>query len=169
MPTLQDIARDARSHFTVKERESGASFYALHDYDTAPAWVHELIQSAHDQGGGNLMLPDDWRYRFIVDALDAIADCDPDPADPWDALQIRLDSDVDVMNGDLCQWLASNMTRHAYVDEQMEDLGMGWPDRGVMNAIQIGQLAEREEVARAVVHALQARLITAEDEDDDES
>lgn len=97
----------------------------------APNWVSDLVREAH----GN-MLPDDFRFRFIADALYALADTeDPDDIEP----------EPDVYSTDLLAWAGSNANRWAgYCDDALWELGK--EAGGFTQLAAYGQLLEREEV-----------------------
>lgn len=92
-PTVQNLATEARRYFTTKHR---ATFWVL--ADNRPDWLQDLVRFAHAD-----MLPDDWRYAFIVEALDALADSE-DPDD--------ITTDADRLG-----WLSSRLDRCEFVDQ----------------------------------------------------
>ena len=91
--TIQKTAADAASYFETALRADGANIAGdsntvyVRLKDGAPEWVTDLVHDAHGD-----MLPDDWRYSVIQDALETIADSD----DPEDASGEFADSQVDV-------------------------------------------------------------------------
>ena len=62
-------AKEALAYFEKANRTNGVEFWKVKD--GAPQWVTDLCFSAHSEGA---MLPDDWRYVFIVEALVALED-----------------------------------------------------------------------------------------------
>ena len=64
--TIESLAREAYDCFETAKREDDSSYIRLKD--ERPAWVYNLVYVAH-----NGMLPDDWRYQAIHDALEHIA------------------------------------------------------------------------------------------------
>lgn len=139
MMEISERAAEARRHFQTVQRR-GEDIWTR--TDDAPEWVEELTQKAHRD-----FLPDDWRYQFIVEALDAIA------TDGEDATV-----EADIYNGALYGWLASNVNRASYVDEATEELGHA---DTISQDIAQGQQAEREEVLGLVL----SFLAGMEDED----
>lgn len=122
--------------------------------DDAPEWVSDLCHKAHQDGSDSIglgMLPDDWRYVFISEALDAIAESDDD-AD-LDELAYEFADDVDIYTSKLTEWLGSRADRHGYVDEAREEFGEG-SLTGIMGDIARGQYMERREVFGLVLDAL---------------
>ena len=145
--SLAKIADEAYTHFEKATRTSnGAEFWRVKH--GAPEWIRDLCFAAHEAGA---MLPDDWRYQFIVEALSAISEERED------------DIEADIYTGELSAWLASNVNRVEYVDDAVEEYGGKFP--GAIEALQIGQLAEKREVLELVKAYLEE---VAEDEDDDE-
>src|SRR5690606_28493130 len=104
--------------------------------EEAPEWVGDLVRAAHDNAN---ILPDDWRYDRIYQALSYLADTDPDN---WDAHEFA-DQAVDVNTADRLHWLGSHSRRAAYVDEAVDN--MGWPG-SIYDAIAYGQFYEAQEI-----------------------
>ena len=67
--TVQELAKLARCAFTLETREDGSEYWTHNR--CAPEWIGELCNTAHGD-----MLPDDYRYRFIVQALDALEEAE---------------------------------------------------------------------------------------------
>lgn len=138
MTTIKKLAAKALAHMIEKTRDNGESFWCF-DKD-APSWCSELAHHAHGD-----MMPDDWRYSFIVEALRAIDDCDSDDED-----EIRdslYEIEPDIYTGRLLAWLASSVKRLHYVDEYLEECG---PTSLIDGAISGGQMFEKHEVANLV-------------------
>ena len=156
--TLQALAVEAHKHFELSERKNAEKTKYWKTKDGAPEWVKEMCHEAHRTGSGtwDVMLPDDFRYEFIEDALDKLANHE-DADEAMDALE------PDVYNHDRHKWLSSNLTRAGYVDEAVEEMD-GHSDQGVDGDLGLGQLWERREVFGIVRKALEERL----DEDEDE-
>ena len=147
--TIQDRAREAASWFEYAGRTDERDEY-IRTREGRPEWVQELVWAAHGNGA---LLPDDYRYRWTLEALEAIAELD-ETADLGDATHDFADS-VDVYNAALLAWLSSNLNRIGYVDEWLEEAGAeGIGSQGVMGAVMAGQYREREEVFGLVVDAL---------------
>lgn len=114
----------------------------------------EAQSLAMDAHGG--MLPDDWKYEYIVDALDALVEHE-DTDEARDALP-----ESDVYHSDLLRWVSSHLERAGYVDEFTEEM----EERMEMFAsMQGGQRKEREEVFGLVLSYLEGM----EDEDEEEA
>jgi hypothetical protein len=130
MSDLGKKAKEAFGYFEKVQRHSGTEFWRIKD--GAPHWVKDLCFAAHGEGA---MLPDDWRYVFIVEAL------------------ISLDEgtnlEPDIYTSDLCSWLGSNVNRVGYVDEACQERGSD--PEGIVGKLQFGQLAEKQEVLDQVI------------------
>jgi hypothetical protein len=137
---LSRKAGEALGYFQKANRTSGAEFWKARD--GSPQWVTDLCFAAHGDGA---MLPDDWRYDFIVQALIAL--------DEGGELE------ADVCTNELSAWFASNVNRLGYVDDARDDFG---PGKSVIDDLQIGQLAEKQEVLDQVSWFLEGLI---EDED----
>jgi hypothetical protein len=120
-----------------------------------PDWVINLVCEAHDKGS---VLPDDFIYEYVVDALDYLSDADNDPDD--------YDPESDIYNGDLLKWLASSLARADYVDVVRRESG---DDYDLMQLIGLGQAQEKRDVYEAVLTWLQEHEdeIDPADNDDD--
>jgi hypothetical protein len=103
--------------------------------DDAPGWFTDLCHHAH---GG--MMPDDWRYELIQDALGAIAD---------GADEDRLDLDtLYPYTADRLAWLASHLDRAGYCDQAAEDAG--GPAADILSFVAWGMDRELREVYELV-------------------
>src|SRR5690606_26379721 len=107
----------------------------------APEWVQELVWVAHAEGE---ILPDDFRYGFIVEALEALAEGQEDP---------DLEPDIDTRK--LISWLDDYPSyRMGIIDEVVSEFG--WS--GLFEALQAGQLKEKEEVLGIVKNFLENQI-----------
>lgn len=132
-------AKLARSFLTRKTRESGEQFVC--QKDDAPDWLNDMCRDAHDD-----MLPDDFVYSVIEDALDAIIDQDGDAED--------VSLEADTYNRDLLAWLSSNLDRASYCDEACEEYGVE-ASEGIMHFISMGQHYEKRQILANVVNSLE--------------
>jgi hypothetical protein len=141
MTRLQALAADYSSRFEQKTRDNGRTFYCVKDGQETEA-LSNLCQHAHGD-----MLPDDWKYDFIVDALDAIgeaqnADCASDYLHDY------------IYNADCTAWLASHLDRADFCDQAARDMGFNPDKNGIFSLIGWGLRAEQEEVLAEVLAAL---------------
>lgn len=154
--SIQGRAKEAAGWFETATRahpsgfdvpsESGESFVRVKD--GAPEWVTELARKAHGD-----MLPDDYRYKVIRSALDALAYADE--AADLDDLESEFADDVDLYTSDLTAWLGSHAYRVSYCDDARDEYGQPQKGEGIMAAIALGQYMERREVFRLVRQALE--------------
>jgi len=140
---VQQLAREANSYLkrdTVRD--------ILLPADRAPQWFTELCHVAHGS-----MMPDDWRYEFIQDAVGAIADGSGED---------RIDLDgLYPYTADRLAWLASHLDRPGYCDEAAAD--MGGPPGDILALVALGMDAELTEVFELV----RARLEDMADKQED--
>lgn len=139
---LDELAKHASSFIVTKTRPDGESFITIKK--RRPTWLMDMAKTVHDSGR---WLPDDYKYEYMDQALDLLAD-GVDPEDP------QLEADV--YTSDLYKWLTSHMERASYVDEAVKELGHS--NQGVVGDIMMGQVREKEEVFRLVVEVLNERL-----------
>jgi hypothetical protein len=148
--TLQTLAREMSLAFETASRPgSGEEFRKL--IDTAPEWMTTVCRLAHEDGR---LLPDDWRYAFIEQAVDALVEHE----DTDDALG-RLEPDI--YTSDLTAWLHSLNSRVYFLDEALAVYGSF---RDGFQLLAAAQMIEKEEVFQQVVSALQDHLDHQEQE-----
>jgi len=141
--TIQELAREALGYFVLKERPNGEAFWAVKD--DAPQWVRDLCFKAHDSGE---ILPDDWRYRFVVESLETLSECE----DPYDVY-----IETYTHSGELLNWFASSLARLQWVQEAVEE--MDWEGGfDLLLALQAGQMMEKEHVFNIIRDEL-SRLV----------
>lgn len=145
MTTLQERAIEARKHFELAERPSGTKFWRAKSTDK-PKWIQDLCREAHGD-----MLPDDQRYRFIVDALDLLSENDSE-----EAASELIESDI--YTSDLIEWLGSHLDRLGYCDEAITDMGA----KDMSSALSGGQYLERCEVLSLVAQGLRTSVSWSE-------
>jgi hypothetical protein len=139
---LQGLAGAAYSFFDMHMLSAGGYRYTLRS--GSPRWVEDLVVAAHAD-----MKWDEWRLRFIADALDALRSM-PDPDD------CEMDGDLDVVK--LGLWFASHPHRYARCDQEMSNHGdEGLADTSIRVVMAMGQANERNEVLDLVRTALEAR------------
>ncbi len=148
--TFATLAAEAAAFFETRQRDDGAAFITTRG--DSPVWLDDLVRDAHGD-----FLPDDWRYSAIRDALDFIAEREPDDDDDAQDLAGEFaDETVDTYTGARLAWLASNLRRIAYVDDAREKYGA---DGGIAEQIGMGQYAEAYDVYSSVVSSLATRLV----------
>lgn len=149
--TIQELAREWLDWFEVGKRDDGKTFFYLKD--GAPEELHKMVRRVHGD-----MLPDDYKYEYIVGALEAIADYD---GDEDDIEELADELEADCYDSDLLEWLNSHSIRTWYVDKAVEEMGHGG---GIIEDIAMGQVEEEREVFFTVLEDLREKL----EEDDEE-
>mgnify|MGYP005842808555 CR=1 FL=1 len=139
MRTLQEAAEYYLGFFELRETETGTAWRVR---DAAPPELKRMVRSAH----GDFM-PDDHRYRFIVEALRALAECD----DP-ECARAAADRDPAVLTG----WLHSKINRLQYMTIAMTQSALG----DSLELLCAAQQIERNEVLQAVLGELRSLLGT---------
>jgi hypothetical protein len=150
MKTIQELAKEYLNYFDQKEGENGLSTYTWKD--EAPQELRGLIQEAHGD-----MMPNDYKYNFVVESLEAIAE------DREDSIE------ADIYNRDLLNWLSSHLDRPAYCDQYVEEYGgIDTKNFSIINLISSGQHLEKLEVYHSVLRSLEEIVEELEQELDDE-
>jgi hypothetical protein len=141
MSTIQQLASDALSYLVRRHRTDvyPQSYILLHQ--EAPEWMRDLVYSVHDG-----MLPDDWRFAFIQEALDDIANGGDD------AIECASKNES-VYTSDHISWLGSHISRWAIVDEATAEYDLP-ANAPLSHRVNVGMHAERIEVYNLVLEAL---------------
>ena len=140
--SIREAAAKMHEAMTTKSRPDGSTFHTLRD--GSPSWMRDVCFAAHNEGG---IPPDDYRYRFIAECLEAIVESDEDPSDA-----VR-EVEPDCYTADLTAWLASNVGRVYYLDEAAS-LGLR-EDFSGFDLLMAAQQCEIWEVGDAVIAALE--------------
>lgn len=130
--TIQQRAAEGSAGMETATRPDGTEY--TRRKEDAPHWLTELVHEAHGD-----MLPDDYRYEVIREALGAIHDASGD----LDQAGTEFADEADVYNADLLRWVGSHSDRPGYVDEALSEYGEA---RDFYHGLQMGQYAERDEV-----------------------
>lgn len=141
----EDVAALAREAYNSMERvinsDSGKPIVQMRR--DAPDWVTDLVREAHGS-----LLPDNFRYETIRDALDRIADS---AGQDENEVSNEFSDEADVYNSDLLEWVGSHSNRPGYVDEARDEFG---EPRDFYHGLQMGQYLERGEIFRLVHESL---------------
>lgn len=144
--TLQALASKMSLAFESAIRtSSGETFRKLRD--DAPEWMIFVCRAAYDD---SRLLPDDWRYIFIEEAIDALADHE-DIDEASSSLQ------PDIFTSQLTAWLHSLNSRIYYLGEALTEFGCF---RDGFQLLAAAQMIEKAEVFQQVVAALRGILET---------
>lgn len=131
--SIEDKAKEALGWLVSDKAREGKTFLR----DGAPERVIDLVREAHGD-----FLPDDYRYEYIKESLELIAQ---DVEDAEESLE------ADTYNADLLKWVSSNLNRMAYVDQALEECKCAF----LGEYLAIGQLTERQEVFTLVLSSLE--------------
>lgn len=138
--TILSLAKELYDNLETAQRANGEDFLRLKEGH--PQWAQDVIRIAH----GDLM-PDDWRYKFVEDACQAIIEHEDDRDSAHDSLE------PDVYYSELFQWLASNLSRIQYCNDALELYG---EVKDITKPIMSGQLHEKQETFNLLYDALEA-------------
>jgi hypothetical protein len=132
--------------FESHTRADGSVFWTTKD--GAPQWVSDLVHAAHCDA-----LPCDWRYGKITDLAHDFGDLSTFAGfnlEQW------ADGAGDVYTHDLLQWVSRVSWAVDAIDSAASDWGTN--DENFVQQIMTGQRYMLEELARAVVSALQEQI-----------
>jgi hypothetical protein len=132
---VKELAKYMLTFLTTGKRDNGETFVKQREH--APDWVDQVCREAHGD-----MLPDDYRYSFIQEALEAIVN-----SDSLDDAEIE----ADIYTHDLINWLGSTNSRYCYVDDARSEFGHA---DSVIDEIRQGQLMEKREVLDTIINEL---------------
>lgn len=118
-----------------------------------PQWVITVIREAHGD-----FLPDNWRYIFIYEALQALHENDGDE----DVARDAYDMDEEVYTSNLLEWVSSNLQRVGYCDDTFDTYG---PPSNLVELLQRGRRDERLEVFDQVTLGLERHFPGGEEQD----
>lgn len=153
MDEVAEVAAKFVRWFERRVRESGGETYWAMS-DGAPDWVRDIVRSAHGH-----MLPDDYRYRAIVQCGDLISNVYGNLEHAHDG----VDDLLDVYNNKLYEWLASHPMRAKYIEQYVEEYGLPTKrDFTMFPLLQGGQRCELGEVLNAVYEGLEAYVESLE-------
>lgn len=161
MAKVHELAKEASGYLYRGTREAdgiGKILLPKSESEGRPEWFQELCRAAHGD-----MLPDDWRYEFIGDALSCIEENEDSDEDELSERFREWFDGAYVYTAQQTGWLASRADRHGYCDEAAEELG----DCGQFTTttrIALGMMREAEEVFSAVLAFLTERADELKDE-----
>jgi len=160
MPTFVQLANTYSKYFTASKRDSGEVH--IHLKEGAPEALTDLVRAAL-VARGSLMMPDDYRYEMVWEALDTIAELDAD-ADENVARDRFAEVEPPIYTTELTAWLASRADRYVYCDEAAEEYGGDMAGDIMLRLLALGWLAEFREVAESVLTTLmeQAKAMDVE-------
>ncbi len=155
--TINELATECLTYLkrSKNRKEPGIGAVLLADTDKRPDWFQDMCRAAHGD-----MMPDDWRYEFIGDALNAISECDSDDQDEIREFWEQSFDGSYVYTYQQTAWLASRADRYGYCDEAAREYGM--ENCETMQRIALGMLYEGREVFESILSSLIEELKTRE-------
>lgn len=139
--TIQELADRFSQEFITATRRNGTTYIKRKTRELDD--LQDLIYKAHDG-----LLPDDYRYQFTLESLEAIANHDTSD----DAL---TSLEPDIYTFDLTAWLHSNNLRLHYVSMAQQEWG---PMDDGSQILEMAQLMEKQEVFGLVLKCLKEIL-----------
>ena len=140
--TVQELAKLVRCTFSLETRDNGSEYWTHNR--CAPEWISELVRTAH----GDMFFLEDYRYRFIVHALDELEEAE-------DVDEAGHHWEFEPYLARLADWLGSHNHRFSYCDDWADE--MGQPE-DTYHLLAGGHLQERLEVLDSVRASLEAQL-----------
>jgi len=135
---IQDVALEAKKYFKcVESRDSNTIWRTV---DNPPENIIKLVKAAHEE-----YLPDDYKYRFIVEALEGLSCCRS-----IEDLEVTPDSEPQMLTG----WLHSKINRLHYMTRALAESN---PDDS-LKLLKTAQSIEKKEVLDLVIRQLQSGL-----------
>jgi hypothetical protein len=148
--TIQQLASHFESFFKTGARTVSGTKY-LYLADDAPERLKELVKAAHED-----FMPDDYKYQFICEALDHIANSNEND----DMAEINIESDI--YTNELYSWLASHLSRAEYVNAILSDQGHCGHLDNIATVLGDAQQREKQDVFNIVWSSLEDILTETE-------
>ena len=141
--TIKTLAQIGVNSFTQKQCDKSRmpDEYIYIRKDDAPEWVTQLVKEAHGE-----MFPDDYKYKFVVDALEALAD-----ADDIDTAEEIMREGIELYTYKLIHWVQSHTDRLAMANEH----GKEFEADTIEAFLTGGQFNERWDVFSLVLSTLE--------------
>ncbi len=133
---INEAASMASKWFQVKTRDNGDSFTCLKD--GAPKFIKTMVHAAHETD----MLPDDYIYTWVSEALDMFA------TENGNLDDLINEVEPDCYNWSLLTWVQSHGYRIARVDDILQDYTT------LSDCLMSAQASEKREVYDSVMGSL---------------
>ena len=138
---LQEKAEYFLAKFEQRTRPDGQKFYCSKNDNNEEA--RELVFKCHEDGS---ILPDDYRYNFMIESLELFCDCQ----DEDEARERISEIEPDAYTSDLTEWLNSSNSRVYYLTEVLEEIGT----IDGFSLLAMAQQREKTEIADCVLDFL---------------
>ena len=144
MSIIQEIAEIAEQSFkTILRQADNKTIYIVKD--DCMEWVKGLIKETHGD-----MFPDDWKYEFIHEAFQAIAEHNDEDVEFEEISNLSFNQN----NSRLFDWVRSHASRVEYVEEAIKENGLNADNFSLSNSLALGQMAERLEIYHNTKYAI---------------
>jgi hypothetical protein len=153
MKAFQVNALNLARAFSEQTRDDSSHFFMLPD--SAPAWMHDAVRTAHDDE-----FPNDWRFSMARSIAYAIAECESIDDARDDAMEIG-DRLADIYTGQLLNWYAAMPSRLDYCDQYREDFGADAADT-TLSHLMAAQAYAIEKMIHTILNACEARAVEIE-------
>lgn len=147
--TIFELAEIMSKAFETRKRNDGKNFYCIkdeyniHQENTEYSWINNIIHDAHMVDD---VMPNDYIYQFIRDAVDIISECETE-----EEIEERFfEIEADIYYADLFSWVSDNLNFSSYVDEAMQEFQL----TDLCSALQYGQQRHKEAIAFSVFNSL---------------
>lgn len=157
--TLKELTQQFIDGFVKDTRVNGEEYTYS---NSGIEWHGAAIRAAH---GG--MMPDDTRYKMIVECLESICYSITDTTtQDFDDIEVseNVNSLVDIYNNELLLWLASALSRSFYCDEAAEQ-GFINEDATMFERISAGQFMEYEEIFYSLIDSIKTEYVNQQSEE----
>ena len=154
---IKTLARETSAQFEVGTRTGGEVYWKRKS--DADEWIQALCFAAHEDHICGMMMPDDYRYQMIIDALNLIEEY-------GEEAPCYTSESAPVYDCELTDWLSSKAYRKEYVAEAVENYGSSGDLIGMMSN---GYLCEFQIVIEIVVNFLSNQLESMEEETEEKA
>ena len=159
--TIAQRAAEHLAHFEKGTRDSTSGDGKIWQLsNTASDEARQLTPICHSDNDGDTMFPDDYRYDYIVEALELLTEADPDLEIHDAAAKLADQIEPDIYTNNLYLWLSSHAYRPAYCDQAAAELGYD-PDEQTTDRIARGQWYEKNFVFHTVASFILGELEAA--------
>ena len=135
-----------RSAFEEKRREDGTTFWAC--VDEVGDDLQDFIRGLQDGES-----PNDWRYKTIVQVLDAVVECS-EYSDNWESAAREIAEQLtSAYTSELASWLAECSDRISYSEDEVAE-GLLPAESSLFERLEGGQRRCIREMTESVLVAL---------------
>tara|TARA_R110002126_G_scaffold146224_22_gene292188 strand:+ start:3791 stop:4264 length:474 start_codon:yes stop_codon:yes gene_type:complete len=154
MTIKQEVINDLLDQFTtVDTGEDKRGVIHILKSEASNSELHDFIRDIHEG-----MLPDDFKYRIVHEALEAISE-----QDELDYPAIE----ADIYTHDLIQW-SQNLSRHDYINTVLNDAILYGRELNFADLLRQSQQLEIDMIINEVYSFVEERIAESENAYDDE-